>query len=251
MGGNDCLSEMLKNRFNIIAFDEIGSTSTFARGYVDKADRSFIVTANRQTDGRGRQGRAFYSEHGGIYFTVAFCDDILEQNLALITPAAAVSVRDALSAIYGIEFDIKWVNDIYVCGKKVAGILSEALRRSDGGIKAILVGIGINVGKIDFPPEINKAGCISDYSGVSADTDTIISDIVTRFLVAEAMPRELLIESYKKNNIVLGRKISFELFGNTMCGRAVDIGAAGELIVETENGTITLSSNDISIKFLD
>ena len=251
MGGNDRLSKLLKNRFELIAFDEIDSTSTFARGYVDKAESSFIVMADRQTNGRGRQGRSFYSEQGGIYFTVAFCNDTLGQDTALITPAAAVSVRDALSVLYGIEFFIKWVNDIYVCGKKVAGILSEALRRPDGSIKAILVGIGINAGKIDFPPEIDKAGCIADYCSASIDGDTIISEVVSRFLVAEAMPHGELIESYKKNNIVLGRRISFELDGNTMCGTAADIGAAGELIVEMEKGVVTLSSNDISIKFLD
>lgn len=248
---NKKLSGLIDKRLSIIGFDTIDSTSSYARSAFDSHAGSFVVAADRQTAGRGRQGRDFNSEYGGVYFTLALAKAELPRNIQLATPAAAVAVREALSELYGIEFGIKWVNDIYFGGKKIAGILSEALRGADGAVKGVLVGIGINILDRSFPPELTKAAAVSRFSERTVEPEIIIAGIINRLCRAFNMSDDRLIRDYRAHNIVIGHRISFEYSGKQMVGLAADIAGGGELAVDTASGRILLSSNDISINFID
>lgn len=85
-----------------------------------------LFAAASQSAGRGRIGRRFWSPDGsGIYFSFIYVPEGGIQDPGRITAAAAVGVCRAADSLYGIRSGIKWVNDVYVGGKKVSGILTE------------------------------------------------------------------------------------------------------------------------------
>jgi len=135
---------------------------------IGKAQFGDGVIAQSQTAGRGRFGRSFYSPpKSGIYLSVLLPYD----NSELLTVGAAVAVLQAIEKVTGQKADVKWVNDVYLNGKKVAGILAEAVVDKDGNPAAVILGVGINIVSpiSDFPEEIkDKAGSL--ISGNYADT---------------------------------------------------------------------------------
>ena len=126
------------------------------------------VIAEHQSAGRGRLGRSFYSpERQGIYLSVILKPDFDISKAVLITAAASVAVKRAIQTVCGACPQIKWVNDLYLDGKKICGILTEAITDFESGqITNIVVGIGINCSCEDFPDEIQEiaGGIPGSYS---------------------------------------------------------------------------------------
>lgn len=138
---------------------------------------SFAAIAGCQTRGRGRRGRTFYSPDGsGLYMSMLLRPfGINGQNAQKLTTLAAVAVSEAIEAVAGVPADIKWVNDIYVRGRKVCGILTEAsFNLEDGTLDYAVVGIGINVyePKGGFPESIrDRAGSLASAPGGYVPSD--------------------------------------------------------------------------------
>lgn len=124
----------------ILWFSELSSTQEFAK----KEGLPFgtVVVANRQTRGRGRLGRVWHSPEGGLYFSFSLQAGFKDERT--IPLVMANSVADYLRS-FGFLPAIKWVNDVYVLGKKVCGVLVEKLK------DRIVVGIGINLNQESFP----------------------------------------------------------------------------------------------------
>src|SRR5215204_473489 len=143
--------------FTILRFDEIESTNTEALNQARRgADEGLCVVARQQTAGRGRHGRVWVSEKdAGLFFSVVLRPKIEARFLPLITLMSAVAVHDTLKALYTLDCNIKWVNDIHVAGKKICGILAETAETTKG--LAVVAGIGINLKQTSFPPEIAGA----------------------------------------------------------------------------------------------
>lgn len=132
-----------KNGYIIEEFDELPSTNDYAKEKRGNR-RNLIVTAKRQTGGRGTKGRSFSSEEGGIYFSaLTFHENLKAKEAFKIMANAATAVCRTLSA-YGIKPCIKWPNDIHVNGKKICGILIEN-GFSGTSVDFSVVGIGVNV----------------------------------------------------------------------------------------------------------
>ena len=186
-----CDSKRLSDRGILVAFaDEIDSTSAEARRWAEcggKAPALFV--AERQTAGRGRLGRSFYSPSDtGIYMTLLL--EIGEDfpDTAGLTSAAAVAVLRGTDRLTQGKTQIKWVNDILLDGKKICGILAESFLVGDKTYAAI--GIGVNVSTKDFPEDIrgiagsSSGGMMSGHSPISSNMhedmsrDAIAIDII-------------------------------------------------------------------------
>ncbi|MDO4396216.1 MAG: biotin--[acetyl-CoA-carboxylase] ligase [Clostridia bacterium] len=128
---------------------EVDSTNVVAREKATAgAPDGYTVVAGSQTKGRGRMGRAFYSPAGtGVYMSLVLRPkNFSPQNAVKLTTMAAVAVCRAIEKVSGEKAEIKWVNDVYVRGKKVCGILREAsFNLEDGSLEYAVLGIGINV----------------------------------------------------------------------------------------------------------
>lgn len=132
-----------KKEVKRIHFDQIGSTNDYAKG-LRALGQDAVVTADKQTGGRGTKGRSFSSDVGGVYVTkLTFYRDFSAREAFKIMAGAAVAVCETLE-FYGLRPAIKWVNDIYVDDKKICGILIENVF-SGNTVSSSVVGIGLNV----------------------------------------------------------------------------------------------------------
>ena len=139
-----------------LCFESLPSTNTYAKENIAVLSLPSLIIANEQTAGRGRRGNSFFSpKDTGLYMTIVFEE---KGNSELLTPIAAVAVCETLEKA-GIDPKIKWVNDIFINGRKVCGILAE--RCISDGKSYIILGIGINISTCVFPDELKNAGSIN------------------------------------------------------------------------------------------
>ena len=145
-----------------------------------------VVVAKEQSAGKGTKGRSFFSPNGGIYMSVLL-RNISKEALLSVTPAAAVAVYEALFSVLKIETFIKPVNDLYYQGKKVCGILTQAV--SGGDVEFVVVGIGVNLFRPDggFPEELKEiAGYLLPVREDKSIRDKLIQAIYRRLLEISA-----------------------------------------------------------------
>lgn len=215
-------------------FDEIDSTNSEARRMLANgfAGEGMIIS-DCQTAGRGRQGKAFYSPAGeGIYMTVILRPDADAAGCTLITSAAAVAAAAAIEELCGIQPEIKWVNDIYIGGKKAAGILTEAISQSGG--HAVIVGTGINLTTGSFPDGLrDKACCI----GSDIPREELAAKAAKElFRLCDALPDTSYLSYYRERSCVIGHDIVFIENGTAKNAYAEGIDAQGALEVILESG---------------
>jgi len=210
------------------------------------AEEFSVIIADEQTAGRGRLGRNFHSPKGtGIYMSILLTPE-KDRNPLLITVDTAVCVARVLEKITGDKALIKWVNDIYINGKKVCGILAERVEDK------IVLGIGINV----FSPKGGFPDDIKDRAGALFETkeryikEKVITELLNEFYIIYMNPaREELLAEYKKRSMVTGKNILILRNGGEEEAVVIDINDDYSLLVKKENGEIeNLNTGDVSIK---
>ena len=212
-----------------------------------------LFLAETQTGGHGRFGRPFFSPKGQVYMSLLLNPDQSFEELPQYTVLAAVAVALAIDEVTGKHSEIKWVNDIYLEGKKVCGILSEATSDFETGhIKHVILGMGINFSLLPekFPADLrDKAGAIFPDEQPTTTRNHFIHLIWQNFFeLLAALPDEHYLAIYRQKSFVLGKTVEFTQQGVTYTGTATAISKLGELIVETPQGTKTLSSGEISLQ---
>lgn len=226
-------------------YEELPSTNQTAKEILlsEESGRRFIVLADRQSAGRGRLGRRFYSE-GGLYFTYAFPHGSFSLPPELLTTAAAAAVCRAI-ADEGFPAEIKWVNDILLNGKKICGILAEALSK-ENAVLGYVVGIGINIGISDFPEPLSEIA--ASLSGDSLLKSRIFRRVRRYFIQALNGSPQKILDYCTKKSCVIGKPIRY--FGaREGCGIAQGLDKNGGLIVKKGNGEILhLTGGEISVR---
>ena len=210
-----------------------------------------LVVSEEQTAGRGRYGKKFFSPKGsGLYMSVLLRPEKGESSFQMLTVAAAVSVCEAMESIAGIKPEIKWVNDVYLSGKKVCGILTEAgTDLESGGIDSVIVGIGVNCTTLSegFPEELRGlAGSI----GLSGKTrNELCAGIYERLMTyRKDLSSAAVINKYRDRSMMYGREIGFIYGGENRRGTVFGINDAGNLLVKCENGEkLTLLGGEVTI----
>lgn len=230
---------------DILLYDSIDSTNDEAkRRFVDGSGIRLYAAA-QQTAGRGRRGHSFYSpKDTGLYMTLSLPLSSAGASVQKITCAAAVAVCDAVAALSDLRPVIKWVNDVYVDGKKAAGILTELITDNENQPRAVIVGIGLNLCTERFPDEFaQNAGNLGELD-VNALCGTIAANLIK---VCHHLDDNSLSEKYKGLNFCIGRTVRYTRNGNIHTATAVDIDDDGGLIVEESGVRATLNSGEISI----
>nr|WP_295277298.1 biotin--[acetyl-CoA-carboxylase] ligase [uncultured Blautia sp.] len=244
------------SQVEIRIFDKISSTNLEARQMAvsGQAGHGSFVVAMEQTAGRGRRGREFYSpKDSGIYLSVILEPQGTLEGSLLITTAAATAVYKAVKEVCKVELGIKWVNDLYKDGRKVCGILTEAVTDFESGnIEFAIVGIGLNlyVESKKFPEELQEiaGGIYEDSQSANAADRNQLTARIVNYLLEET--RELkLSEEYVEHNIVPGNEITIIDNKNSREAKALSICPDGKLLVQESDGTENkLSFGEISIK---
>ena len=179
------MEDVVALHHEIMVFDEIDSTNDEAKRMLEKDDAAdgTCLIANHQSAGRGRQGHSFYSPADtGLYVSMVRTDrEVLHPaTLSKLTLAAAVATAEAIEEAVGVSPQIKWVNDLYLNGRKVAGILAEGVLSPDGILTAVVLGIGINVSHTpsDFEGEVRD---------IAASLQMVTGKPVSRAALAAAL----------------------------------------------------------------
>ena len=238
-------------KVRIFRYKVTDSTNTRAREYAESAEAYLpaVFVAEGQSAGRGRMGRSFDSEPGaGLYITFLFKPDG-ELTPQRITADAAVKVCRAIEKLAPVSLGIKWVNDVFIHGKKLAGILSEAKFESGEPLpKYVACGIGINLKTRVFPDALEKiATTLEDASGISVSPEELTPVLIEEFFTVQP-PTELLSE-YRKRSLVIGKRVTvIEHSGASYPADVIGIADSAGLLV-SHNGTVReIFSGEISIK---
>lgn len=223
------------------------STQLDAKNNMEFDKQSHLYLAPSQEKATGRFGRQFFaSKQGGIYMSLHLKPNVPFEEIKPYTLMVASSVVKAISRLTGIETDIKWVNDIYYNGKKIAGILTEAISSVETGlITDVIIGVGINFYITDFPNAISqKASSLFSFQPTITRNE-LITEIWKLFLT---IPEKDLVKVYKEKSLVLNKQVTFSENDIEFSGLAIDITNQGYLLVKLDNGQEKLlRSGEISL----
>lgn len=230
---------------NLKIYKEVESTNTTAKELAAAgAVHGTAVITDTQTMGKGRLGRQFVSPAGtGMYMSVIIRPNLPIESVPLITPAVAVAAAEATEKLCGHEVQIKWVNDLYMNGKKICGILTEAsLGLEMKSLDYAVIGIGINVLSVAdfFSEELRQtATSVEDETGVKVDRNAICAAVLNSLeqRLEEIESRKYLSE-YRRREYLTGKRITAVVDGKTITGSAVGIDNNANLMIEMPNGDI-------------
>lgn len=240
-----------------IYLEETDSTNRYLKELaVEGAEEGTVVIADKQSAGRGRLGRSFFSpEEKGIYMSVLLRPEISLERSVLITSMAAVAVARAIEKVCSLPSKIKWVNDIFLNKKKVCGILTEAgIDAERQTLSYAVLGIGVNVGSMEFPEELREiATSVSNECGFAVKKEALIDEILKELeLWYPTLWDGSFLEESKARSILLGKEIRVMDAMHPEGGysaKAVDLNELGNLIIERDGSRQVLNSGEVSIRF--
>lgn len=225
------------------------STQLDAKQGMDRGNSSpRLYLAGNQTAARGRMGRQFFAEkNGGIYMSLHIKPNVSFDSLPTYTIMVASATVRAIHRLTGKDCDIKWVNDIYLDGKKIVGILTEAVSSIETGtITDVIIGVGINFHLKNIPDELSlKVGSLFSEKNPNITRNELISEI---WQIFSTIPEQDLYKVYRDKSLVLDRHVTFTQNGEDYSGIAQDITPTGGLLVELDKGGLMeISSGEISL----
>lgn len=244
----------------LFCLDCVDSTNNFARQKADEgAPHGTVVLADRQTGGRGRQGKSFDSPAGkGLYLSVLLRPDLPPMEVINLTAWTAVAVCDAVEEVIGERPGIKWTNDLILRGKKLCGILTEmGLEAESGKLQYVVAGIGINVSQTD-----EDWG--EELSPIAISLEQALGRGVRRAELAAAVIRRLdrmmrdfpekkadYLARYRAGCVTVGHEVRLIEKGEARTAFAEDIDGEFALVVRHEDGSReTVTAGDVSVRGL-
>jgi BirA family biotin operon repressor/biotin-[acetyl-CoA-carboxylase] ligase len=240
----------------ITYFRETDSTNVRAKYLAgDGAPEGTVVVAEKQTQGRGRRGRSWFSPPGeGIYTSIVLRPPIPPNEAPKLTLLASVAVAEALLSLTSLKINIKWPNDILIKGRKVAGILTEISTEMDR-IDYVVIGVGINVNtpRESLHPDIRQTA-----TSILMETGKPFPRIALLRAYLEWL--EIYYEAFKTKGFdpilnrwkhladIIGRRIRVDLMDSMRVGKVLDIDKDGFLILQDRKGTIErIISGDVTL----
>jgi BirA family biotin operon repressor/biotin-[acetyl-CoA-carboxylase] ligase len=211
----------------IFCFDLIDSTNLKAKQFLQEGvDEGSVVIADEQTAGRGRLNRSWISEgKKNLTFSLIIRPPISHEKIGVISIYAGLSVMETLKHFAELQPDCKWPNDVYHHGKKICGILSEAVFENNR-LAGIVIGIGLNINQTNFPEEI-KSKAMSLSVALGKDQN--------RF------------EEFENNSSMFNKEVKINQNGKILQGIASRLDDDGGLIIKITNSEIKVIAGDVTV----
>lgn len=223
----------------IIELAECDSTNEYLKRLNGEEDT--IVTALRQTAGKGTKGRSFSSADGGLYLSVMrFYENFSAANAFEIMINSCVAVCKTVEG-FGIKPVIRWANDVLVNGRKICGTLIENTF-AGANIRRSIVGMGINVNN-ELPPELRQiAVSMREILGNRLSLQT-----VKKALIAN-LQKSFTINDYKNYIDWFGKEVVLRTDKESYTATALDVTADGRLVIVRDGKIIEISSAEVSLR---
>ncbi len=237
------ISTNLPEPYRLLIRDVVSSTNDELRALaVQGAADGLVMLANRQTDGRGRRGAAWFSPPGeSLAFSILIRPTESKALWPRLALAAGLAVAEAMEVHVPLA-GIKWPNDVWIGHSKVAGILVEA------GSDFAIVGIGLNVNTTEFPPEVaGTATSLRLETGMTISRAEVLASVLSHFSlrrhqIGNEFPE--LLKAIRIRCVLAGNVVELETVKGPLRGRAEGIGGGGELLLHTDNGLERLLQAD-------
>ena len=261
-----CLEKNAAEKLPLLeVFDCISSTND----YLLELDRvhsksNWAILAERQTQGRGRQGRVWISPFArNIHLSLLWHFSKNANELSCLSLAIAISVLESLQDLTFTKnletpqkLGIKWPNDIIYDQQKLGGILIEFSPQSlqTRSCSAVVIGIGVNA---SMPPNISGINQVwTDIQKITQQTvdrsvlaGTLLDGIIKGIILFEEQGFLPFVEKWYEYDLTFGKKVSVITHDKTILGVGRGINDQGHFLLETENGTIErFMSGDVSIR---
>ena len=233
--------EFIGLRQKVYYLKEVSSTMDVAKKLA-KRGKEAIVIAETQTSGRGRLGRRWHSQKGGIYFTIILRPKIGPAHAQIINLMAAVSVARAIRALFNLEAKLKWPNDVLIRGKKVCGILAEMEAEMDV-IKFVNLGIGINANN---PISLYEEGAtsIKEELGRDISRKELLMCVLNEIEKRRSLLGKEIISEWKALSSTINKKVRIIMQDEVVEGEAIDIDTDGALILRANKGIRRIIAGD-------
>lgn len=237
-------------------YQTIGSTNAQAKLDAENgASQGSLVVADMQTAGRGRRGRSWNSPPGrNVYFTLLLKPAFSPEKAAMLTPVMALAAAEGIRKTCGLTPGIKWPNDVLIQDKKVCGILAELSVERDF-IHYVVIGVGINVGRQTFPPDVAAiAACLQQECGRSINRAELVANVMSAFetfygIFLETEDLSGLAGRYNSLLVNAGREVRVLDPKGEWSGTARGITPLGELRVERADGAEALVyAGEVSVR---
>lgn len=230
----------------IIYFDHIDSTNRIAKELVMEGKPSgTVVRAGVQSAGKGQYGRTFNSPLGGLYFSLILRPNIALEHLSLVTLATGLACRDVIYSTFNLQSQIKWPNDIYLCDKKLAGILCESIdyRAAENSLPTIVIGVGLNINNTndDYPLDIQPiVTTLFDHLKIQVDLNSLLSvlvDAIMKNITLLVENRQILLEQWQQYDYLLDKSIIYLAGSVTILGTGLGVSSQGYYRIRDDQGT--------------
>jgi BirA family biotin operon repressor/biotin-[acetyl-CoA-carboxylase] ligase len=237
---------------NFIYSEEVESTNSFLLNKSNKFNsEGTILLAEKQSKGRGRKERVWYSAKGqNLTFSILLTSKkYFGKKFNLLNFATSLSVAFALENLFQLKTELKWPNDVLVNGKKICGILLESTSQGNK-IERVVIGIGLNVNQALFQGNFNlEPTSIKLELGESVDREKLLAELLNTFeeilQKMESKPDEIM-KDWKDRCNLIGEKISVTEEGNTKYGIFEDLDEEGFLLLKTKNKIEKIHFGDVS-----
>ena len=227
-------------------YPEVMSTNTIAKFLsMHNVENGTVIISEKQTKGKGRSGKDWESPLGGVWLSIIFKPNVEQSKFPLITLATGVAVAKTLEKV-GIENpEIKWPNDVLIDGKKVCGILTESVTKSNT-IKNVIIGVGIdaNLETSQFPAELQKiTTTLKEKLGKECDENLLIKTFLEEFeKISELFNHEeyeAILKDWRKRSYTIGKNVEVKQpYNNPFDAYVLGIDKEGALVVEKIDGTL-------------
>ncbi len=232
--------------WEISHFDALDSTNTYTKNNYERLANHSVVTASVQTAGRGRLNRKFISDEGGLYFSLLLKDAHL-QFLPNLTQLMALAVCSTLQEL-GANTFIKWPNDVYADGKKICGMLSEAVTNSQGP-QALIIGVGVNV--LQESLNVGQPAVSLKMLGINTTPQAVLEGILTRFFkqYKDVLENgfEVIRTAYLQRFPYVGKAVQIKNGAVDAQGIVQTISPEGKLVLQTPQGLTEISIGDMMV----
>lgn len=234
----------------VLWYAEVGSTNDVAASLAERGEpEGSVVVADAQSAGRGRHGRAWASPPGaGLYMSIVMRPGA--HAVALLTIAAGVALADGIQAATGLQPQLKWPNDVYSSGRKLAGILAEA-GTSAAGVQHVVLGCGINLMPAAYPADVAaRATSIESELGRPIDRGLLLVECLAalhgRYSQLQSRAHAAVISCWRDRAATMfGRRVEWDVAGVTRHGVAEDIDDTGALLVRAGTSRARVISGEV------